>query len=90
MAYDYPQEKLNIYLSDDAGSIITLYALYEASEFAKHWLPFCKKYQVEPRSPAAYFGKEATPPDACDRKEWFSLKVVCTFVQHILCNIALR
>ncbi|EES05604.2 hypothetical protein SORBI_3004G255200 [Sorghum bicolor] len=74
MAYDYPQEKLNIYLSDDAGSIITLYALYEASEFAKHWLPFCKKYQVEPRSPAAYFGKEATPPDACDRKEWFSLK----------------
>ncbi|AQK74473.1 cellulose synthase-like protein E2 [Zea mays] len=74
MAYDYPKEKLNIYLSDDAGSIITLYALYEASEFAKHWLPFCNKYQVEPRSPAAYFGTEASPPDACDRKEWFSLK----------------
>lgn len=97
MAYDYPKEKLNIYLSDDAGSIITLYALYEASEFAKHWLPFCNKYQVEPRSPAAYFGTEASPPDACDRKEWFSLKVACTFSlffssEHTreLCIIILR
>ncbi|KAL6635048.1 hypothetical protein ACP70R_027719 [Stipagrostis hirtigluma subsp. patula] len=74
MAYDYPPEKLNIYLSDDAGSIVTLYALYEASEFAKHWVPFCKKYKVEPRSPAAYFARAATPPDACDTKEWFTLK----------------
>jgi len=74
MAYDYPPEKLNIYLSDDAGSAITLYALYEASEFAKHWVPFCKKYMVEPRSPAAYFAKADGPPDACNPKEWFALK----------------
>lgn len=55
MAYDYPPEKLGVYLSDDAGSDLTFYALYEASEFAKHWIPFCKKFSVEPRSPAAYF-----------------------------------
>ncbi|CAL4885108.1 unnamed protein product [Urochloa decumbens] len=74
MAYDYPPEKLNIYLSDDAGSVTTLYALYEASEFAKHWIPFCKKYEVEPRSPAAYFVRADSPPDPCDPKEWYALK----------------
>lgn len=55
MAYDYPPHKLSVYLSDDAGSELTFYALTEASHFAKHWLPYCKKYTVEPRSPAAYF-----------------------------------
>ncbi|KAK7276973.1 hypothetical protein RIF29_18122 [Crotalaria pallida] len=55
MAYDYPAEKLSVYLSDDAASEITFYALLEASTFAKHWLPFCKRFKVEPRSPAAYF-----------------------------------
>ncbi|XP_016173442.1 cellulose synthase-like protein E1 [Arachis ipaensis] len=55
MAYDYPTHKLSVYLSDDGASDITFYALLEASNFAKHWLPFCKKFNVEPRSPAAYF-----------------------------------
>ncbi|XP_058765403.1 cellulose synthase-like protein E1 [Vicia villosa] len=55
MAYDYPSEKLSVYLSDDGGSQITFYALLEASQFAKHWLPFCKRFKVEPRSPSAYF-----------------------------------
>ena len=55
MAYDYPQEKLSVYLSDDGGSDLTFYALLEASRFAKHWITFCKKFNVEPRSPAAYF-----------------------------------
>ncbi|XVE50862.1 hypothetical protein DITRI_Ditri01bG0198100 [Diplodiscus trichospermus] len=55
MAYDYPPEKLSVYLSDDAGSHLTFYALLEASQFAKYWIPFCKKFNVEPRSPAAYF-----------------------------------
>ncbi|KAK9089915.1 hypothetical protein Scep_028997 [Stephania cephalantha] len=55
MAYDYPPEKLSVYLSDDGGSVLTFYALLEASHFSKHWLPFCKKFNIEPRSPAAYF-----------------------------------
>nr|XP_028955237.1 cellulose synthase-like protein E1 isoform X3 [Malus domestica] len=55
MAYDYPPEKLSVYLSDDGGSEITYYALLEAAEFAKQWIPYCKRYKVEPRSPAAYF-----------------------------------
>ncbi|KAI4963397.1 hypothetical protein ZWY2020_014150 [Hordeum vulgare] len=74
MAYDYPPEKLNIYLSDDAGSAITFYALHEASEFAKHWIPFCKNYKVEPRSPAAYFAQGDTPHDACSPQELLRMK----------------
>ncbi|XP_038897440.1 cellulose synthase-like protein E1 isoform X2 [Benincasa hispida] len=59
MAYDYPPEKLSVYLSDDAGSELTYYALIEASEFAKHWLPFCKKFNIQPRSPATYFASQS-------------------------------
>ncbi|RLM80252.1 cellulose synthase-like protein E2 isoform X2 [Panicum miliaceum] len=88
MAYDYPPEKLNIYLSDDAGSAITLYALYEASEFAKHWIPFFKKYKVEPRSPSAYFAKADSPSDACNPKEWFALKVGMKNSYAFCCNLA--
>ncbi|WVY90620.1 hypothetical protein V8G54_036134 [Vigna mungo] len=55
MAYDYPAEKLSVYLSDDGCSDITFYALLEASSFAKHWVPFCKRFKLEPRSPAAFF-----------------------------------
>ncbi|KAK7301909.1 hypothetical protein RJT34_12786 [Clitoria ternatea] len=55
MAYDYPTEKLSVYFSDDAASDITFYALLEASSFAKHWLPFCKRFKVQPTSPAAFF-----------------------------------
>ncbi|KAF3783546.1 Cellulose synthase-like protein E6 [Nymphaea thermarum] len=62
MAYDYPPEKLSVYLSDDGGSDLTLYALLEASAFAKHWLPFCRKFKIEPRSPAAFFSTNPDPP----------------------------
>ncbi|GFP96438.1 cellulose synthase-like protein e1 [Phtheirospermum japonicum] len=55
MAYDYPPEKLSVYLSDDGGSDLTFCALLEASHFAKHWIPYCKKFKVEPRSPEAHF-----------------------------------
>ncbi|KAJ4918012.1 Cellulose synthase-like protein E1 [Raphanus sativus] len=40
MALDYPPEKLAVYLSDDGGSQLTFYALAEAAEFAKTWVPF--------------------------------------------------
>ncbi|XP_073098854.1 cellulose synthase-like protein E6 [Elaeis guineensis] len=74
MAYNYPPKKLSVYLSDDAGSVLTFYALWEASQFAKHWLPFCKKYNLEPRSPAAYFSKSCNSRDACNPIEWSSMK----------------
>lgn len=75
MAYNYPSEKLSVYLSDDGGSILTFYALYEASNFAKHWIPFCKRYNIQPRSPAAYFSESNKPHDLHALKEWSFVKV---------------
>ncbi|KAJ8770304.1 hypothetical protein K2173_013258 [Erythroxylum novogranatense] len=74
MAYDYPPEKLNVYLSDDGGSDLTFYAILEASKFSKYWLPFCKKFNVEPRSPEAYFRSAVEPLDEPKVKEWLFIK----------------
>ena len=59
LALDYPPEKLSVYLSDDGGSYITLYAIKEACSSAKSWLPFCKKYGIKSRCPVAYFSSYA-------------------------------
>ncbi|XVF70906.1 hypothetical protein PTKIN_Ptkin11bG0200100 [Pterospermum kingtungense] len=74
MAYDYPQEKLSVYLSDDAASYLIFYALMEASKFAKHWIPFCKKFNVEPRSPAAYFKSISDLNGTREAKELATIK----------------
>ncbi|KAI4371183.1 hypothetical protein MLD38_019449 [Melastoma candidum] len=55
MAYDYPPDKLSVFLSDDGCSDLTFYAMLEAASFSKKWIPFCHKFKVEPRSPEAYF-----------------------------------
>ncbi|KAL8525078.1 hypothetical protein ACS0TY_014614 [Phlomoides rotata] len=55
MAMEYPPEKLAVYLSDDGGAAVTLYAMKEACLFARSWLPFCRKYGVKTRCPEAYF-----------------------------------
>lgn len=58
LAYEYPTEKLSVYVSDDGGSQLTLFAFMEAAKFAKHWLPYCSKYNIMDRSPEVYFGSE--------------------------------
>lgn len=75
MSYNYPPEKLSVYLSDDGGSEYTFYALLEASRFSKYWIPFCKKFNVEPRSPAAYFEDSCSLDDKVFAQEWFNTKV---------------
>ncbi|OVA19763.1 Cellulose synthase [Macleaya cordata] len=82
MAYDYPPEKLSVYLSDDGGSDLTFYALFEASRFAKYWIPFCKKFKVEPRSPAAYFAQNSDPPVNVNDKEWLVTKLLYEDMKH--------
>ncbi|KAJ6838116.1 cellulose synthase-like protein E6 isoform X1 [Iris pallida] len=74
LAYDYPPEKLSVYLSDDGGSNLTFYALLEASRFARSWIPFCKKYKVEPRSPHAYFSQSSEPMEGTTTVEWMKIK----------------
>ncbi|KAF4363266.1 hypothetical protein G4B88_016077 [Cannabis sativa] len=76
MAYDYPPHKLSVYLSDDGASELTFYALLEASEFSKKWLPFCNKFKVEPRSSEAYFtNNEASQPLDDHHGQWASIKI---------------
>ncbi|KAF2316151.1 hypothetical protein GH714_041489 [Hevea brasiliensis] len=55
MAYDYPTEKLSVYVSDDGGSALTLFAFMEAAKFAAHWLPFCRENNIVQRNPESYF-----------------------------------
>ncbi|CBI37583.3 unnamed protein product, partial [Vitis vinifera] len=76
MAYDYLPKKLGVYLSDDGGSCLTFYALLEVSQFSKIWLPFCKKFKVEPRCPEAYFTSTPEPhhDDPLMVEEWSSIK----------------
>ncbi|MCD7462113.1 hypothetical protein HAX54_047814 [Datura stramonium] len=61
LAYDYPAEKLSIYVSDDGGSKLILFALMEAANFAKNWLPYCREYKIEQRCPEDYFRRNHTP-----------------------------
>ncbi|MQL89350.1 hypothetical protein Taro_021919 [Colocasia esculenta] len=58
LAVDYPVEKLACYLSDDGGSLLTFEALAETASFARTWVPFCRKHNIEPRNPEAYFGQK--------------------------------
>lgn len=60
MAYDYPVEKLSVYLSDDGGSDLTLFAFMEAAKFAKHWIPFCRMNNIMMRSPKDYLDSKTT------------------------------
>jgi cellulose synthase A len=55
LAVDYPVEKVSCYVSDDGAAMLTFEALSETSEFAKKWVPFCKKFNIEPRAPEWYF-----------------------------------
>ncbi|XP_042480845.1 cellulose synthase-like protein H1 isoform X2 [Macadamia integrifolia] len=83
LALDYPPHKLACYVSDDGASPITFYSLMEASKFAKLWVPFCKKYDVQVRAPFMYFfgDGEEEPKAATDvllspefGQEWREIK----------------
>ncbi|VVB11882.1 unnamed protein product [Arabis nemorensis] len=63
LTYDYPADKISVYVSDDGGSSLTLFALMEAAKFSKHWLPYCKKNNVQDRSPEVYFSSNSHPKD---------------------------
>ncbi|XP_042026830.1 cellulose synthase-like protein G3 [Salvia splendens] len=67
MALDYPPDKLHLYVSDDGGSPVTLRALRRALEFAKVWIPFCRKYMVKDRCPGVYFMREEIGVESGDQ-----------------------
>ncbi|KAL0908317.1 hypothetical protein M5K25_022807 [Dendrobium thyrsiflorum] len=58
LAIDYPAHKVSCYVSDDGAAMLTFEALSETSLFAKKWVPFCKKFNIEPRAPESYFNQK--------------------------------
>ncbi|XP_075672234.1 cellulose synthase-like protein H1 isoform X2 [Castanea sativa] len=80
LAVDYPSHKLACYVSDDGCSPLTYYSLVEASKFAKLWVPFCNKYNVQVRAPFRYFsGDDFTKFSGSDtssnfQQEWKRMK----------------
>ncbi|KAF7127029.1 hypothetical protein RHSIM_Rhsim11G0083600 [Rhododendron simsii] len=58
LAVDYPVDKIACYVSDDGAAMLTFEALAETSEFARKWVPFCKKFNIEPRAPEWYFARK--------------------------------
>ncbi|XVF87300.1 hypothetical protein PTKIN_Ptkin18bG0108600 [Pterospermum kingtungense] len=58
LAVDYPVDKVSCYLSDDGAAMLTFESLVETADFARKWVPFCKKYSIEPRAPEFYFSQK--------------------------------
>ncbi|KAK1371332.1 Cellulose synthase [Heracleum sosnowskyi] len=58
LAVDYPVDKVACYVSDDGAAMLTFEALSETAEFARKWVPFCKKFNIEPRAPEWYFAEK--------------------------------
>ncbi|KAL7176164.1 hypothetical protein ACSBR2_029676 [Camellia fascicularis] len=58
LAVDYPVDKVACYVSDDGAAMLTFEALSETSEFARKWVPFVKKFNIEPRAPEWYFAQK--------------------------------
>ncbi|CAA0812895.1 Probable cellulose synthase A catalytic subunit 9 [Striga hermonthica] len=58
LAVDYPIDKVACYVSDDGAAMLTFEALSETSEFARKWVPFCKRFCIEPRAPEWYFAQK--------------------------------
>ena len=73
LAVDYPVDKVACYVSDDGAAMLTFEALSETAEFARKWVPFCKKYCIEPRAPEWYF---------CHKMDYLKNKVHPAFVRE--------
>ena len=58
LAVDYPVDKVSCYVSDDGAAMLTFESLVETADFARKWVPFCNKFQIEPRAPEFYFSQK--------------------------------
>lgn len=58
LAVDYPVDKVSCYVSDDGSAMLSFESLSETAEFARKWVPFCKKHSIEPRAPEFYFAQK--------------------------------
>ncbi|KAG6658842.1 cellulose synthase A catalytic subunit 4 [UDP-forming]-like [Carya illinoinensis] len=73
LSVDYPVDKVSCYVSDDGASMLLFDALSETAEFARRWVPFCKKFSIEPRVPEFYFS---------EKMDYLKDKVLPSFVKE--------
>ncbi|MCO5551109.1 hypothetical protein L7F22_004606 [Adiantum nelumboides] len=52
---DYSMDKMTCYVLDDGAAMLTFEDLSKTLEFARSWVPFCKKFSIEPRASQFYF-----------------------------------
>nr|BAK14406.1 cellulose synthase catalytic subunit [Eucalyptus globulus]BAK14407.1 cellulose synthase catalytic subunit [Eucalyptus globulus] len=80
LAVDYPVDKVSCYLSDDGAAMLSFESLVETADFARKWVPFCKKYSIEPRAPEFYFSqkidylKDKIPPSFVEERRAMKVK----------------
>ncbi|XVF53112.1 hypothetical protein PTKIN_Ptkin05aG0073800 [Pterospermum kingtungense] len=88
MAYDYPTDKISVYVSDDGGSALTLFAFMEAAKFASHWLPFCREHNIMERSPRVYFASNyhSRSPQTEKIKVMYENENMKVKVEHVVDN----
>lgn len=80
MCLDYPANKLSVYVSDDGGSSITLNGIKEAWLFSTWWLPFCKRYNIYPICPKAYF--QDNPQQHTMSKEFLQQRTIVKVISY--------
>jgi len=97
LAVDYPVDKVSCYVSDDGAAMLTFEALSETSEFARKWVPFCKKYSIEPRAPEWYFSEKVDylqdkvhPLFVKDRRAmkvvYYAVIILSLFLPNVICT----
>ncbi|KAI3842206.1 hypothetical protein MKW98_025996 [Papaver atlanticum] len=92
LAFDYPSNKISVYVSDDGGSQMTLFALIQGAKFAREWLPFCKKHNLSKRCPKVVFNQHDSDADqlrSCiPEVEFLNMKILYeemrTKVEHVM------
>lgn len=93
LAVDYPVEKISCYVSDDGSAMLTFESLAETAEFARKWVPFCKKYAIEPRAPEFYFSqkidylKDKIHPSFVKERRAMKVYLGCTVRHHPLLSL---
>lgn len=58
LSMNYPVDKVACYVSDDGAAMLPFEALSETSVFARKWVLFCKKFNIEPHAPEWYFAQK--------------------------------
>ena len=57
LAMEYPASKLCCYVSDENASRLSCEVLVEVSEFAKEWVPFCRKHGIQQPAPEVHLSR---------------------------------